>query len=209
MQEPNGPDAWESLSELARSTEPQFEQDLAYCLAHPPDPVKHPATSAVISEYVKRLTLYLVHSKAGAAGLREQAKHHPNLLPELQEIERWIKQRVPGSARRPLPESDQDMLGNWLIKHVDSSYSKARQFVAAVTASLSTKGAPSKKPQTLRMLDARIYRGLSYPKLAAEMCDCDKQKHDQHCADTIRKRIKELEGFLKTLGITLQPPGEK
>jgi hypothetical protein len=209
MPDPNGPDAWESLSELVRSIEPQLERDLAYCLANPPDPKKHPATSAVIAEYVRRIQLYLTQSKAGTAGLREQAAQYPNLVIEIQEIEEWIKQRKPGTARRPFSQEDQDLLGDWLVRHADSSYSKARRFVAGVVKSLSKKGAPSKKPETLRMLDARIANGWSYSVLAAKMCDCGAKKHTAHCSERIRKRIKELEGFLKTLGITLQPPGEQ
>ncbi|MGB6130718.1 MAG: hypothetical protein WBG54_02975 [Acidobacteriaceae bacterium] len=209
MPDPNGRDAWESLSALMRSVEPHIEESLAYCLEHPPDPQKHPATTALIAEYVKRLQLYLMHSRSGVAGMREQASKHPHLVGEIQEIEKWIKQRKPGTVRQPLPEEHQDLLGDWLVEHVDHSYSKARKFVTSVAKSVSSRGAPNKRPQTLKMLDARIANRWSYRALAAKMCDCGGEQHNEYCSERIRKRIKELEAFLKNFGIALKYPGEK
>ncbi len=193
------------------SIEPTLESDLSYCLHHPPCPVKHPATTALIAEYIKRVELLLSRSRMGRDGMKDLAQNHPYLTEEIKEIEQWIKQRKPNASVHGLSEEDQDTLGDWLIKHVSPSYSRARRFVAGVSKSLSKKGAPSKRIHTLKILDARIANGWSYSVVAAKMCDCDKKKHDAHCADSIRKRLKELEEFLTRYGINLKSmdPGEK
>jgi hypothetical protein len=124
------------------------------------------------------------------------AQNHPYLTNEIQEIEGWIKRRKPNMPSRSFSEEDQDALGDWLIKYASSSYSKARQFVSGVAKSLRPKGAPSKRVQTLKILDARVANGWSYAMLASKMCDCDAKVHDAHCSERIRKRLKELESVL-------------
>lgn len=204
-------DAWEGISELLRSTEPTFEFDLTYCREHPPDPIKHPATSAIIAAYVMRLEMLLSSSRKGSDGLRDLAHNHPHLTDEIQDFQQWIKQRKPGTPARSFSQEEQDLLGDWLVKHIDASYSRARRFVSGVAKSLSPKGAPSKRVQALKMLDARLANGWSYSKLASEMCDCGGRNHGSHCSERIRKRIKELEAFLDKHGINLKSsdPGEK
>ena len=70
---------------------------------------------------------------------------------------------------------------------------------------LAGKGAPSKRRETVKMLDARIAKGWSYSQLAKELCDCGATRHTDRCADSIRKRIKELEMFLDKRKISYRP----
>jgi hypothetical protein len=182
-----------------------LESDLAYCRDHPPDPIKHPATTALLREYVKRVELLLDCSRRGPSGMKNLAQNHPNLTSEIQEIQAWIKRRKPNIPSRSFSEEDQDALGDWLIKYASSSYSKARQFVSGVAKSLRPKGAPSKRVQTLKLLDARLANGWSYTKLASKMCDCDAKVHDSYCSERIRKRLKELESVLATYDIHFKP----
>ncbi len=203
--------AWQGISDLLRSTEPHFEFDLAYCRAHPPDPKNHPATAALIAEYVKRLEIQLAKSRMGVDGIKELARDYPDLQREIGEIEQWIKRLKPNVAAKRLSPEDEDTIGNWLMKNVDPSFSKAKQFVDAASKSLTKKGAPSKRIETLKMLDARIASGWSYSILAKHMCDCGAREHGALCSERVRKRIKELENFLYRLGINLKPatPGKK
>jgi len=201
----DSPDAWEAISELLRSTESRLESDLAFCRDYPPDPGKHPATTALLKEYVKRVEILLDCSRRGADGMKYLAQNHPYLTNEIQEIEGWIKRRKPNMPLRSLSEEDQDALGDWLIKYASSSYSKARQFVSGVAKSLRPKGAPSKRVQTLKILDARLANGWSYSMLASKMCDCDAKVHNSYCSERIRKRLKELESVLSKYGIHFKP----
>jgi hypothetical protein len=200
----DSPDAWQSISEFCRSTESRWERDLAYCRDYPPDPEKHPATFALVAEYVKRLELLLSCSRRGVDGIKDLAQRYPYLTNEIQEIERWIKQRKASAPARSFSEEDQDMLGDWLVKYASSSYSKARQFVSSVAQSLRPKGAPSKRVQTLKLLDARLAHHWSYSVLATKMCDCGAKVHTPHCSERIRKRLRELEPVLKKYGVQIK-----
>lgn len=211
MPEPDNPDAWESLSKAVRALEPNFERDLAYFWSHVPDAKRHPASFAVVTAYARRLKLALDLSRRGADGLQDQARNYPDLLHEIEAIMRWIKVPRANAPRGGLTQEDQDVIGDWVVKFVEPSYSKARQFIAGIAKSMTRRGAPNKRPQTLMMLDARIANGWSYTAIASKMCDCGAKKHDEHCRERIRKRIKELEAFLLNMGIAYGPPspGEK
>ncbi len=77
----------------------------------------------------------------------------------------------------------------------------------------SGKGAPSKRPDTLKMMDARILNNWTFKELADHKCDCGARNntHTAYCEDRIRKRIKELETFLEKYSISYGHPktGEK
>ena len=77
----------------------------------------------------------------------------------------------------------------------------------------SGKGAPSKRPDTLKMMDARILNNWTSKELADHKCDCGAldNVHTAHCEDRIRKRLKELEVFLEKYNISYSRPvtGEK
>ncbi len=211
MPEADNPEAWKQLAVTIQGLTPDFERDLAYFHSHIPNSERHPVTYAVVTAYAQRIELALDHARRGVEGLQDQAKNNPNLLPEIEAIMRWIKVRKPNTLRTGLSQEDEDSIGDWLVKFVEPSYSKARQFIAVLRKSMNLKGAPNKRPETLMMLDARIANGWSYAKIASEMCDCGAKKHNEYCRERIRKRIKELEAFLKALGIPYRQshPGEK
>jgi hypothetical protein len=110
-------------------------------------------------------------------------------------MEDWLL-RSEGATNEPIfkPEIE-NFFGNWLVS-VGYSYTETKQMLGGLRRGLSGRGAPSKRPETLRILDARIAHGWSYSRLAVEMCDCGAKQHTSHCAERIRKRIKELEAFL-------------
>ena len=192
---------WENLAEVIRFIEPEFEAKLAVCRSHPPDPVKEPATSALVSAYISRVELELATIRKGARGLQDQSRERPMLTKEIQQIESWILRRKPGIPRRKLTARDEQVMGDWLVTKMGYSYSETEKRLGNMRQFLSGKGAPNKRLETLKMLDARICNGCSYPELARRMCDCESSTHDDYCADRIRKRIKELEAFLNKYNI--------
>jgi hypothetical protein len=197
------PDIFGNLAEVLLSIKPVLEERLAFLRAYPPDPKMHPITSALVKAYITRVELQLAGIRDGAGGLQNEYRNHPTLTEELQEIESWIMRREPGTPRRKLTVNDEDALGNWFVGKMGLSYSQARQKIRDTRLHLSGKGAPSKRPETLNMLDARIVNRWSSTELAIRMCDCGAAKHTAHCSERIRKRIKELESALGKYGIQI------
>jgi hypothetical protein len=156
MPNPENPEAWESLSVIIRGLAPNFERDLVYFRSHVPDPERHPVTYAVVTAYTQRLELALDHSQRVVQGLQDQAKNNPNLLLEIRAIMRWIKVRKANVPHGGLTQEDQDAIGDWLVRFVEPSYSKARHFIDELSKSMTGRGAPNKRPQTLTMMDSRI-----------------------------------------------------
>lgn len=190
------PDRWENLADILRSIEPQIEAKIEYWRSHhPTDPNLQPATTAIIRAYVARLELQLSAIRGGPAALKDECENHPSRTEEIQELDSWITRLKPRALRRKMSEQDEDAMGNWFVSKMNYSYSQARRHIKLMREQISDKGAPSKRPETLRMLDARTANGWSYSKIAAQMCDCGAKKHTSHCSERIRKRIKELEAF--------------
>jgi hypothetical protein len=201
-------DKWEHLAEILRAIEPALERKLDYCRANPPDPVKQPVTSAVVTAYVSRVELELATIRGGVRRLKDQLRDRPGLTNEILEIESWILRRRSGVARPKLTAQDEQALGDWFVSKMGFSYSETRQRLAEMQRSVSGKGAPNKKIETLKLLDARICNGWSYQELARRMCDCGSSQHADYCADRIRKRVGELVAFLKNYGIEYSRPAK-
>jgi hypothetical protein len=201
-------DKWEHLAEILRAIEPALERKLDYCRANPPDPVKQPVTSAVVTAYVFRVELELATIRGGVRRLKDQLRDRPGLTNEILEIESWILRRRSGVARPKLTAQDEQALGDWFVSKMGFSYSETRQRLAEMQRSVSGKGAPNKKIETLKLLDARICNGWSYQELARRMCDCGSSQHADYCADRIRKRVGELVAFLKNYGIEYSRPAK-
>ena len=189
-------DKWENLADVLRPLVVDLEAKLTHCRSHPPSPLKQPVTNAVIAAYITLLEVELAAIREGARGLQHQFRERPKLTNEITQIESWILRRKSGVARPQLTDRDEQALGDWFVGKMGFSYSETKQWFEQARQLLSGKGAPNKRPETLRMLDARIYNNWSYAELARHMCDCGSSAHDEHCAERIRKRIKELEAFL-------------
>jgi hypothetical protein len=189
-------DKWENLAEVLRVLEPDLEMKLAYCRSHPPNLQTQPVSSAVVAAYISLLELELTTIRRAARGLQDQFRERPTLTDEITQIESWILRRKSGEARRQLTDRDEQALGDWFVSKMGFSYSDTKRYLRQARQLLSGKGAPNKKPETLRMLDARICNDWSYPEIARRMCDCGSLMHTEHCAERIRKRIKGLEAFL-------------
>jgi hypothetical protein len=202
---------WEQLAEMMRIVVPDLETKLEYCRAHPPDPIKNPVTSAIVTEYASRLERTIARYREGAKGLKDEFLNEPNATTELQEIESWIMRLKPGAVPRELTLKDRDAMGNWFVSKMGMSYSQARRVVEGLSGLHISKGAPSKRTETLRLLDARFANKWSYPELAKRMCDCGATVHTQHCSERIRKRLKEAECLLLKYHIRMPStyPGEK
>ncbi len=197
-------DKWENLAEIMRAIEPSLEARLQYCRSHPPDPVKQPVASAIIAAYIHRLELALSAIRGGAHGLKDEATNRPESMQEMQEFESWILRRKHGIPRRKLTEKDEDVLGDWFVSKQGHSYSKARQMIEQLRALQSGKGAPHKRPEALKLMDAKVSNDWTYKELASQMCDCESidGTHTAHCEDRLRKRINEVESFLAKYKIT-------
>lgn len=190
------PEYLEKLAELMRFTSAGvMERKIARLKIHPFDPVSRPVTRALANEYLRRLETYLALILNGAAGMREKSLIYPGLPQELMEIEDWLLRSGGATNERIFKPEIEDFFGNWLVS-IGYSYTETKQMLGDMRKELSGRGAPSKRPETLRILDARIANGWSYSRLAAEMCDCGAKQHTTHCAERIRKRLKELESFL-------------
>ena len=119
-------------------------------------------------------------------------------------METWIlRKKVPGQ-RIQLTAADEDNIGDWLVS-AGRSYSQTKQMLREIRQFITGRGAPNKRPETLKLLDARISQGLSYKQLACKMCDCGLPDHTEHCEERIRKRIKKLEEFLAKYEIIYRP----
>jgi len=194
-------DKWEDLADVLRVIEPDLAIKLAYCRSHPPDAVKQPVTSAVVVAYSSQVELELTTIRRGARGLQDQYRQRPWLTDEITQIESWILRRRSGAARRQLTDRDEQALGDWFVSKMGYSYSETRQRLGEMRKLLSGEGAPNRRLETLKMMDARICNGWSYQELARHMCDCGLPTHSDYCAERIRKRIKELEAFLSKYNI--------
>lgn len=189
-------DQWENLADVLRVIEPALEMKLAYCRSHPPNPQAQPVTSGIVGAYISLLELELATIRRAARGLQDQFRERPTLTDEIIQIESWILKRKSGVGRRKLTDRDEQALADWFVSKMGFSYSDTNRYLRQTRQMLSGKGAPNKKPETLRMLDARICNDWSYPELARRMCGCGSLVHTEHCAERIRKRIRELEAFL-------------
>lgn len=184
----------ENLPEFLRGAIPEMERRLLHLEANLPDPVRQPVSSALVAAYLFRLRIQLSDMQRGLQGLLDQYNSHPTLARELLEIDPWISDLMPVIDYKPAEERE-NRWGDSLVR-MGYSYTDAKRQIRHSRRHVIPRGAPSKRTKTVAMLDARIANGWSYPRVASEMCDCEKPKHDAHCADSIRKRIKELEEFL-------------
>jgi len=199
-------DKWVNLADVLRVIEPALETKLVFCRNNPPDPVKQPVTSALVAAYISRVELELATIRRGAKALSDQSRERPTLTEEISRIESWILRRKSGVPRRQLANRDEQAIGDWFVSKMHYSYSETKQMLGEMRQLLSGKGAPDKRPETLKMIDARIYNAWSYPELARRMCDCGSSTHSDHCEDRIRKRIKALEAFLTKYDIKFSNP---
>jgi hypothetical protein len=204
MQGSMPPDKWEKLAEVVLGAEPELQRRIVYLQTKPPDPVKQPVSSALAKAYLSRLEIELGAIHRGAEGLKDEYRNHPTLLQELQEIGTWILRKKATGKKTQLTATDEDVIGNWFVS-TGRSYSETRQMLRRMRQFITGRGAPNKRPETLRMLDAKISKGLSYTQLASTMCDCGLSQHTEHCKERIRKRIRQLEKFLIKYNITYPP----
>jgi hypothetical protein len=198
-------DKWENLAEILRAIEPGLEIKLAYCRANFPDPVKKPVTNAVVMTYISCVELELAAIRGGSNGLKSQSLERPGLMREILEIESWILRRKSGVARAKFSFNDEEALGDWFVGKMGYSYSEAKRMIQELRDLSSGRGAPNKRPETLKLMDARISNKWSYKQLASQMCHCGSRGHNEHCVDRLRKRLKECEMFLAKYKISYLP----
>jgi hypothetical protein len=203
------PNQWEDLADMVRSVEPLIAAKIEFWRSHPSDPITQPVTSAIISAYVSRLEFQLYSVRGGVAGLKYQFRNYPQIVEDTQELELWITRLKPPAQRKNLSEKDEEAMGNWFVSKMGYSYSQAKHHINLMREQISEKGAPDKRPETLKMLDARIVNGWSYAEIARRMCDCEAKEHTDLCRERIRKRIKELETVLAKYRIAPPPSPEK
>ena len=198
------PDRWEKLAEVMRAVEPDLQRRIVHLQINPPDPVNQPVSSALVRAYLSRLEIYIDAIRGGAKGLSDHYRDHPTLLQELQEMETWIFRKKAAGKKTELTAADEDVIGDWLVS-TGRSYSETKQMLRRMRQFLTGRGAPNKRPETLRIMDARISHAPSYKQLASKMCDCGLPQHTEHCEERIRKRIKELKKFLAKYTLSYCP----
>jgi hypothetical protein len=194
-------DRWQKLAELMGSIEPDLARRIERVQAHLPDPVNQPVSTALVKAYLARLQIFLDSIRGGAEGAKHEYEAHPNLMREIQELESWLLRKTMQARGSEGLAQHKDELGNWLTSVMGYSYTKTRTMLDSIGR--SKPGAPTKRKETLKMMDARIANQWSYPELAAKMCDCGATTHDEYCSERIRKRLKELESFLIKYGIKI------
>ena len=187
------------MYDVLRAIVPDLQDRIVLIRTKPPDPISQPISAVIAKAYVSRLEIQLNDIRRGAEGLKDDYRNHPDLMSEIQELETWVLKRTTHESGVETIAQHKDELGNWLCSVMGYSYSKTKRILDAVGR--SKRGAPTKRPQTLRMMDAKLANRWSYPKLASEMCDCGAVKHGEYCQERIRKRIKELEKFLAKYNI--------
>jgi hypothetical protein len=187
------PNSWEKLAEVLRAVEPDLQRRIVYLQVNPPDPLTQPVSSALARAYLSRLEIYVRAIRGGAKGLSDHYRDYPTLLQELQEMEAWIVRKKVAGEKTELTIADEDAIGDWLVS-TGRSYSQAKQMLRRMQQFLTGRGAPNKRPETLRMLDAKVSQALSYKRLASNMCDCGLAQHTEQLrgADT-----KENQGIRK------------
>jgi hypothetical protein len=198
--------------EMIRSFGKRLEREAARLKDNFPDPVKEPASNALARSFVASLESHADGLLRGDKGLRSEILESAALQRDLREFGAWLMEAETLPLRSSLSQEIEEFLGDMNV-WAGFSYSETRRKLRQLQQSITRKGAPNKRPQTRKILDARVVNGWSYARLAAEFCDCDKRKHDSHCADSIRKRIKELEAFLREHKIVYsesqEPPKKK
>jgi hypothetical protein len=197
---------WEKLAKVLSATEFDLQQKIVHLKTKPPDPAKQPVSNNLVKAYLSRLEIHLDAIRRGASGLEAECRNHPTLLQELQEIETCILFRKTVTGKKiKLTAADEDVIGDWLV-FTGRSFSQAKQMLRRMRQFLDGRGAPNKRPETLRMLDAKVSQALSYKQVTAKMCDCGLAQHTEHCEERIRKRIKELEKLLTKYTINQPSP---
>jgi hypothetical protein len=199
-------DRWQEFAAVMRVAEPDLAERMSRLRSQAPDPAKRPVTATLVDAYVYRLEIHLQAIRGGAEALQESARTCPNLIPEMLAIQDWLfNSNRPGAE---LTNEEETTIGDWLVS-MGRSYSETRRMISEINKSRAGKGAPSKRVETVALLDARIANGWSYTKLASKMCDCGALNHNEYCSDRIRKRLKKLERFLTKHNIYIPQPGKK
>jgi hypothetical protein len=166
------PDSWAKLAEVVRATEPDLQRRIVYLQTNPPDPVNQPVSNALVRAYLSRLEIYVGAIRRGGKGLSDHYRDHPTLLQELHEMETWILRKKGAVKKAEFTAAGEDVIGDWLVS-MGRSYSKTKQMLRRLRQFLNGRGAPNKRPETLKMLDAKLSQALSYKHLASKMCDVD------------------------------------
>jgi hypothetical protein len=175
-----------------------------YTRRHLPDPTQNPISNAIAKELIARLERHVKAIHEGGEGVEREFGDRPGeLVRETLELETLFV----GKHKSPsFPESAHKAIGNFFVSS-GKSYSETRDILKEIEQFFTYLGAPSKRPEALRFLDAKVANRWSYRTLAGKMCDCGASKHTEYCSERIRKRIKELKSFLTKYGIGV--PGEK
>ena len=183
---------------------PELERRISSIKNNLPDPLKQPISYQLTAAYLSRVNIALAYARHLRTGGRlAQDQVYSKLPYELDELESWLK--TGKTTLKKIPKEHEEAFGNFLVS-IGYSYTETKKMLDTIRRQLTGRGAPNKHPETLKMLDARMYRSLSYSRLASEMCDCGAKTHTGHCADRIRKRIKELEELLDRYQIISRSP---
>jgi len=175
-----------------------------YTREHLPDPIQKPISHAIAKELIARLERHIKAIREGGASIEQEFGDRPGeLIRDTLELETLFI----GKNKSPsFPKAAHSIIGDLLVS-AGKSYTETRRDLEEIEQFFTYLGAPTKRPETLKLLDAKIANHWSYRTLAREMCDCGANKHNEYCSERIRKRIKELKSFLTKYGITLA--GEK
>src|SRR5271157_2295052 len=155
---------WAKLTVVARTVEPFFTRKVVYHKNNLPDQRTQPVSHALARAFLSRLERQLDAIHAGPEGMRQEFGNDPGrVLTETLEMETWfIAPRKPSPFK--LTEKLEDAMGNMFVSS-GMSYAEARVILRKMQQFSFGRGAPSKRPETLKLMDARIANHWSYSQL--------------------------------------------
>lgn len=191
----------DKVNAVLRGIDRHLSKRIAYHWENLPDAQRQPVSYAIAMWFIATTDRQLTAIRAGSTAIKQELGERPGAaIRAVFEMESWL---VPRIKQSKLTDKAEDIIGNLLVSS-GLTYGEARYLTRLMQQ--VPGGAPSKRPQTLKLMDAKIANRWSYAKLTMKMCDCQERTHDEKCVERIRKRIAELQRILVNHGINYCTP---
>lgn len=112
--------------------------------------------------------------------------HKRELVSQIGELDSWLHE----------PGVDEMECGNWLTAN-GYLFQEASELLTRAKRHQAGRR-PTKRQNTVAAVEARrLDASYSWSKLAKDFCDCEKPRHDDLCAEALRKSASQLESVLR------------